>query len=74
MNWALLKRLILKKKTRGQLLLDAHHEDADEGIIGWKYYNKDIGVKSNGFIRRSISRMSRMQKKVSSTGDDANNR
>tara|TARA_R110000787_G_scaffold136474_1_gene249004 strand:- start:3460 stop:3660 length:201 start_codon:yes stop_codon:yes gene_type:complete len=36
------------KQTRFGLLLQIHHEDAEEGIIGWKHYDRNIGVKRNG--------------------------
>ena len=36
------------KQTRFGLLLEIHHEDAEEGIIGWKHYDRNMGVKKNG--------------------------
>ena len=73
MNWPLLKRLILKKKTRGELLVDAHFDDANEGIIGWKGYNRSIGVKADGSIREVRNPpMFNMQKKVFIAEHDPN--
>ena len=73
MNWRLLKRLILKKKTRGELLLGAHYDDANEGIIGWKGYNRSIGVKADGSIRETRNPpMFNMQKKVFAAEHDPN--
>ena len=73
MNWTLLKRLILKKKTRRELLLGAHHDDANKGIIGWKGYNRSIGVKADGSIREVRNPpMFNMQKKVFVAEHDPN--
>jgi hypothetical protein len=73
MNWALLKRLILKQKTRGELILGAHYDDANEGIIGWKGYNRSIGVKADGSIREVRNPpMSNVQKKIFTKEHDSN--
>ena len=75
MNWALLKRLILKQKTRGELLVGAHFDDANEGIIGWKGYDRNIsiGVKADGSIREVRNPpMSNVQKKIFTKEHDSN--
>ena len=57
------------KQTRFGLLLETHMEVAEEGIIGWTIYNRNIGVKKDGSFHR-LSPLYTMPPKIPSSVND----
>lgn len=64
---------IFKKLSRWRRILNAHLDDANKGVIGWKGNNRNIGVKADGTVRETRSpTMFNVQKKVFAEEHDPN--
>jgi len=73
-RWKRISRLRANILTlRTIRILNAHHDDADKGVIGWKVNNRNIGVKADGTVRETRSpTMFNVQKKVFTEEHDPN--